>query len=144
MLGIEAFLEILATSGVRYIFGNPGSTELPLNDVLIEDSRFEYIFGLHELPATAMADGYAIASGGLGVVCVHISCGVGNAMGMLYNAYSAGTPLLLVAGQQDRQLVEDALVEPGAPARRHGVVQPPGFLVEGEFLTGQHAGSEHQ
>jgi benzoylformate decarboxylase len=104
MLGIQAFLEILAASGVRHIFGNPGSTELPLNDVLVEDPRFDYIFGLHELPATAMADGYAMASGGLGVVCVHISCGVGNAMGMLYNAYSAGTPLLLVAGQQDRRL----------------------------------------
>ncbi len=104
MLGIEAFLEILAASGVRHIFGNPGSTELPLNDVLVQDSRFEYIFGLHELPATAMADGYAMASGGLGVVCVHISCGVGNAMGMLYNAYTAGTPLLLLAGQQDRRL----------------------------------------
>lgn len=104
MLGIEAFLEILAASGVRHIFGNPGSTELPLNDVLVDDSRFEYIFGLHELPATAMADGYAMASGGLGVVCVHISCGVGNAMGMLYNAYTAGTPLLLLAGQQDRRL----------------------------------------
>jgi benzoylformate decarboxylase len=104
MLGIEAFLEILAASGVRFIFGNPGSTELPLNDVLVQDPRFEYIFGLHELPATAMADGYAMASGGLGVVCVHISCGVGNAMGMLYNAYTAGTPLLLLAGQQDRRL----------------------------------------
>jgi thiamine pyrophosphate-dependent acetolactate synthase large subunit-like protein len=64
----------------------------------------EYIFGLHELPLTAMADGYAMASGGLGVVCVHISCGLGNAMAMLYNAYCAGTPLLLLAGQQDRRL----------------------------------------
>ncbi|HSR33823.1 MAG TPA: thiamine pyrophosphate-dependent enzyme, partial [Anaerolineae bacterium] len=59
---------------------------------------------LHELPLTAMGDGYAIASGKLGVVCVHISCGLGNAMGMLYNAHCAGTPLLLVAGQQDRRL----------------------------------------
>ena len=58
MLGIQAFLEILAASGVRYIFGNPGSTELPLNDALVRDSRFSYIFGLHELPLTAMADGY--------------------------------------------------------------------------------------
>jgi benzoylformate decarboxylase len=104
MLGIEALLEILAASGVRYIFGNPGSTELPLSDALVDDSRFQYILGLHEVPLTAMGDGYAMASGGVGVVCVHISCGLGNAMGMLYNAYCAGTPLLLLAGQQDRRL----------------------------------------
>jgi benzoylformate decarboxylase len=102
--GIEALLEILAAAGVTHIFGNPGSTELPLNDALVEDPRFRYILGLHELPLTAMGDGYAMASGKLGVVCVHISCGLGNAMGMLYNAYCAGTPLLLLAGQQDRRL----------------------------------------
>jgi benzoylformate decarboxylase len=51
-----------------------------------------------------MADGYAMASGGVGVVNVHICCGLGNAMGMLYNAYCEGTPLLLTAGQQDRRL----------------------------------------
>ena len=105
MIGMEALLEILAASRVRYIFGNPGSTELSLNDILVEDDRFEYILGLHELPVTAMADGYAQASGGLGVVCVHISPGLGNAMGMLFNAYSSGTPLLLLAGEQDRRLL---------------------------------------
>ena len=102
--GIEAFLEILAAAGVRYIFGNPGSTELPLNDALVEDPRFQYIFGLHEVPLTAMADGYAMASGQPGVVCVHICCGLGNAMGMLYNAHCEGSPLLILAGQQDRRL----------------------------------------
>jgi benzoylformate decarboxylase len=104
MLGIDALLEILAASGVSYIFGNPGSTELPLNDALVGDARFHYILGLHELPLTAMGDGYAMASGNLGVVCLHITGGLGNAMGMLYNAYCGGTPLLLLAGQQDRRL----------------------------------------
>lgn len=53
----------------------------------------------------AMADGFAQASGQLGVVNVHISCGLGNAMGMLYNAYRAGTPLLVTAGQQDQRFI---------------------------------------
>jgi benzoylformate decarboxylase len=53
----------------------------------------------------AMADGYAMASGQLGVVNLHISCGLGNGMGMLYNAYREGTPLLVTAGQQDRRLM---------------------------------------
>ena len=105
MTGIEAFLEVLAAGGVRYLFGNPGTTELPLNDALARDGRVRYVFGLHEIPVVAMADGYAQASGRVGVVNVHISCGLGNAMGMLYNAHRAGTPLVVTAGQQDRRLV---------------------------------------
>lgn len=104
MNGIQAFLEVLAAAGVRYLFGNPGSTELPLSDALATDARFIYILALHELPLLAMADGYAMASGQLGVACVHIAGGLGNAMGMLFNAHREGTPLLIVAGQQDRRL----------------------------------------
>jgi benzoylformate decarboxylase len=100
----EAMLEILAESGVRYLFGNPGTTELPLSDALVDHPRIKYILGLQEVPVVAMADGFAQASGLPGVVNVHISCGLGNAMGMLYNAYRAGTPLILTAGQQDRRL----------------------------------------
>jgi benzoylformate decarboxylase len=102
--GIEAFLEILAGSGVRHIFGNPGTTELPLSDALVTDDRFRYILGLQEVPVMAMADGFAMASRSLGVVNLHICCGLGNAMGMLYNAHREGTPLLVTAGQQDRRL----------------------------------------
>jgi benzoylformate decarboxylase len=102
--GIQVFLQMLAEAGVKYIFGNPGTTELPLNDALVHESRIGYILGLQEVPVMAMADGYAMASGGLGVVNLHISCGLGNAMGMLYNAFREGTPLLVTAGQQDRRL----------------------------------------
>ena len=104
MTGIEAFIEMLAEFGVRYIFGNPGTTELPLNDALATDDRIQYILGLQEVPVMAMADGYAMASRSPGVVNLHICCGLGNAMGMLYNAYREGTPLLVTAGQQDRRL----------------------------------------
>jgi benzoylformate decarboxylase len=103
--GIQAFLDQLAGFGVRHIFGNPGTTEMPLNDALVGDRRFQYILGLQEVPVMAMADGFAMASRQLGVVNLHISCGLGNAMGMLYNAYREGTPLLVTAGQQDRRLM---------------------------------------
>jgi benzoylformate decarboxylase len=102
--GARALLRMLADSGVTYLFGNPGTTELPLNDALIEEPRIRYILGLQEVPVMAMADGYAMASRKLGVVNLHISCGLGNAMGMLYNAFREGTPLLVTAGQQDRRL----------------------------------------
>src|SRR4029079_1514608 len=103
--GIHAFLDLLAGHGVRYIFGNPGTTEMPLNGALVGDRRFQYILGLQEVPVMAMADGFAMASGQIGVVNLHISCGLGNAMGMLYNAFREGTPLLVTAGQQDRRLM---------------------------------------
>src|SRR5215813_5536924 len=103
--GIQALLQILADAGVRHIFGNPGTTEMPLNDALVGDRRFQYILGLQEVPVMAMADGFSMASRQLGVVNLHISCGLGNAMGMLYNAYREGTPLLVTAGQQDRRLM---------------------------------------
>src|SRR6187455_2640324 len=104
MTGIEAFLEVLAGAGVTHVFGNPGTTELPLNDALARDPRFRYVFGLHEIPVTAAAEGYAMVSGTLGVVNLHTACGLGNAMGMLYNAHAAGSPLLVTAGQQDSRL----------------------------------------
>src|SRR5947209_13018027 len=119
--GIQAFLEVLAAAGVRYIFGNPGTTELPLNDALVQDSRFQYILGLQEVPVVSMADGYAQASGSVGIANVHICCGLGNAMGMLYNAYCAGTPVLLTAGQQDRRL---RLEEPVLEGEMVSVVRP--------------------
>ncbi len=103
--GIHALLEILAGCGVQYLFGNPGSTELPLNDALVDQDRLKYILALQEVPVLGIADGYAQASRSPGVVNVHIACGLGNGMGMLYNAFREGTPLIVTAGQQDRRLV---------------------------------------
>lgn len=103
--GATTFLELLADCGVNYLFGNPGSTELPLMDALVSHRQINFILGLHEIPVMAMADGYAQATRSLGVVNLHISCGLGNAMGMLYNAHRSGTPLLVTAGQQDRRLM---------------------------------------
>jgi benzoylformate decarboxylase len=102
--GAGALLHMLSEAGVRYLFGNPGTTELPLVDALVDDRRIEYVLALQEVPVMAIADGYAQASRSLGVVNLHISCGLGNAMGMLYNAHREGTPLLVTAGQQDRRL----------------------------------------
>jgi len=103
--GVQAMLEMLADCGVRYLFGNPGTTELPLMDALVDHRRIEYILALQEIPAMAIADGYAQASRTPGIVNVHICCGLGNAMGMLYNAFRAGTPLVVTAGQQDRRMM---------------------------------------
>jgi benzoylformate decarboxylase len=101
MAGRQAFLEVLRAAGVTHIIGNPGTTELPLMDVLVDYPHMQYVLTLQEGVAMAMADGYALASGTLGVVNLHVAPGLGNAMGMLYDATKTGAPLLLTAGQQD-------------------------------------------
>jgi benzoylformate decarboxylase len=100
--GKQAFLEILKQEGVGIIFGNPGTTELPLMDALVQEPSIRYVLALHESVAIAMADGFATASGDLAVANVHIAPGLGNALGMLYNAQKSGAPLLLTAGQHDQ------------------------------------------
>src|SRR5215475_2144087 len=102
--GKQAFLEILKQEGVEIMFGNPGTTELPLMDGLAREPGIRYILALQESVAIAMADGYAQASGKLAAVNVHTSPGLGNAMGMLYDAMKAGSPLLLTAGQHDQAM----------------------------------------
>ena len=109
--GRHAFLEVLYQEGVEYIFGNPGTTELPLIDALVDRPDFKYILALQESVAVGMADGYAQASGKVGVLNLHVSPGLGNALGVLYDSWRMKTPLLVTAGQQDQryQLSEPVL-----------------------------------
>src|SRR2546429_2836650 len=100
--GKQAFLQILRTEGVSVMFGNPGTTERPLMDGLAREPGIRYVLALQEAVAISMADAYAQAHGGLAAVNVHVSPGLGNAMGMLYDAYKAHSPLLLTAGQPDQ------------------------------------------
>ena len=103
-------MEILRRSGVRYLFGNPGTTELTFLDAL-PDSGLEYIVGLQEATAVAAADGYAQASGQVGVVNVHVAPGVANGLSILHNAARAKSPVLVTAGQQDtRFLIHDPIL----------------------------------
>ena len=101
MSGKRAFLELLKQEGVDILFGNPGTTELPLMDAFAVEHDIRYILGLQEAALMSMADGYAQASGKLAVLNLHVAPGLGNAMGMLYDAVKAAAPILLTAGQQD-------------------------------------------
>jgi benzoylformate decarboxylase len=100
--GKRAFLELLKQEGVAMLFGNPGTTELPLMDALAAESELRYVLALQEAAVMSMADGYAQASGKVAVVNVHVTPGLGNAMGMLYNASKSGAPILVTAGQHDQ------------------------------------------
>ena len=96
----EATFDLLRAHGMTTIFGNPGSTELPMLKDFPED--FSYILGLQELAVVGMADGFAQASGRPAHVNLHTAPGVGNAVGGIFNAQANKSPLLITAGQQVR------------------------------------------
>jgi len=100
--GNRAFLELLRQEGVEVMFGNPGTTELPLMDAFAVESAPRYVLGLQEGAVLAMAGGYAQAAGKLAAVNLHVAPGLGNAMGMLYDAQKAGAPLIVTAGQHEQ------------------------------------------
>lgn len=97
--GKRALFEQLLADGVTAIFGNPGTTEQGFMDLLPEYPQIRYYLALHEGVAVTMADVYARASGRPGFVELHTAPGVGNGMGMLFNAWAGGSPLVVYAGQ---------------------------------------------
>ena len=117
MTGRSAFLALLKDEGIRYLFGNPGTTELPIMAALSEHTNLTYVLGLQEAVVVAMADGFSRASGNLSACNVHVAPGLGNAMGSLFNAKWYGSPILVTAGQQEQGhgLTEPMLYDPLIP-----------------------------
>ena len=99
--GREIVMETLVAEEVEYLFGNPGTTELPLIDALPDYPSVRYVLALQEAIAVSMADAWAQATGRVGVANLHVGPGLGNAMGSLYNAWEGRTALVATAGQQD-------------------------------------------
>jgi benzoylformate decarboxylase len=101
--GSQILLEALADEGVRHVFGNPGTTELPLVDALADRDEPLYVLALQEATAVGMADGYARLTRRPSFVNLHTLAGLANGLGNLTNAAAAGTPIVVTAGQQDRR-----------------------------------------
>src|ERR1700746_347511 len=99
----EAGFALLRDFGLTTVFGNPGSTELPMFRDFPAD--FRYVLGLQESVVVAMADGFAQSRGTAAVVNLHSAVGVGHALGSLFPAYRNQTPLVVVAGQQARSIL---------------------------------------
>ncbi len=102
MTGRSAFLALLKSEGVTHLFGNPGTTELPIMHALAEHPDLTYVMAMQESLVVAMADGFSRATGQLVAANVHVAPGLGNALGSLYNAKFTGTPMILTAGQQEQ------------------------------------------
>ncbi len=99
----EVVFDFLRRHGMTRIFGNPGSTELPMFVDLPPD--FSYVLGLQEASVVGMADGYAQITGGAVFVNLHSAAGLGHALGSIYTAYRDRAPLVIVTGQQSRALL---------------------------------------
>ena len=104
MRGRQVFFETLINHGVDRIFGNPGTTESPLLDSLLDYPQIQYIVHLHEGVATGAANFYAQASGKTAFVNLHVAPGLGNAVGAIYSALKNGSPMVVTAGQQDTRM----------------------------------------
>ncbi|MGD9695074.1 MAG: thiamine pyrophosphate-binding protein [Thermoleophilia bacterium] len=130
MNGADWLLAALRAQGVEVLFGNPGSTELPLTDALGRQDGLRYVLGLHEAAVMGMADGYAQVTGGLAAVNVHVQPGLANAMSGILNAARARVPLLVTVGQQVRDLL------PGAPFLGGELVELARPLAKGAWEAG--------
>ena len=105
MTGKDALAQMLIAEGAEFIFGNPGTSETPLLDVLQDYPQLRYIQSLQEGTAVGMADGYARATGRPAFANIHIAGGLANGISALYNAYRGGTPLVLTAGNSDTRML---------------------------------------
>jgi benzoylformate decarboxylase len=99
----QATLDLLRAFGIKKVFGNPGSTELPFLSDWPND--IDYVLGLQEATVVGMADGYAQATRNAGFVNLHSAAGLGNALGNIYTAHRNQTPLVITAGQQARSIL---------------------------------------
>jgi benzoylformate decarboxylase len=104
MRGRQVFMDSRVAHGVDCIFGNPGTTESGLLDSLIDYPQIDYYVALHEGVAVCAASFYAQASKKTAVANLHVAPGLGNAIGMMYGALKAGSPLIVTAGQQDTRM----------------------------------------
>jgi benzoylformate decarboxylase len=133
--GRVALVEQLAADGIRYVFGNPGTVEQGFIDALAE-SEIQYLLALHETVAVGMADGYARATGGPAVVQLHTGVGLGNGIGLLYQARRGGSPLVVLVGDagvrydaMDAQMAVDLVGMAEPVAKYVARVTDPGSLL---------------
>ncbi|MBT3402057.1 MAG: thiamine pyrophosphate-binding protein, partial [Rhodospirillaceae bacterium] len=122
--GRFAILDQFRAEGVRYMFGNPGTVEQGFLDALSEYPDITYVKTLQESIAVGIADGYARATGRLALVQLHSGVGLGNGIGMLYQAMRGHAPLLVINGDaglrydaMDAQMAAD-LVGMAAPVTK--------------------------
>jgi benzoylformate decarboxylase len=107
MTGKQALLEMMRAQGVEYIFGNPGTSEGPIIDMLGDYPQFKYILTLQESVAVGMAEAFARAMQKPSLVSLHVDSGLANGIALMLDAYNTGTPMVVTSANYDaRKIIE--------------------------------------
>ncbi len=107
MTGKRALLEMLKTEGVEYIFGNPGTSEGSIIDLLDDYPQFKYILTLQESVAVGMGESYARATQKASFVSLHVDSGLANGIALMLDAYNTGTPMVVTSANYDARKVNE-------------------------------------
>jgi benzoylformate decarboxylase len=102
--GLEVIKDFMDTYEVKYVFGNPGTTETSFLEALTHCENTDFILCLQEASAVGLAAGYALETNKPSVINIHTYPGLANSLGNLYNALASGIPMLVIAGQQNRKI----------------------------------------
>ena len=111
MTGKQALLEMLKAEGVEYIFGNPGTSEGPIIDLLGDYPEFKYILALQESVAVGMGESYARATGKASFVGLHVDSGVANGIALMLDALNTGTPMVVTSANYDSRKVNEVMTD---------------------------------
>lgn len=111
MTGKQALLEMLKAEGVDYIFGNPGTSEGPIIDLLGDYPEFRYILTLQESVAVGMGEAYARATGRASFVSLHVDSGLANGIALMLDAFNTGTPMVVTSANYDARKVNETITD---------------------------------
>ena len=111
MTGKQALLEMLKAEGVEYIFGNPGTSEGPIIDLLGDYPEFRYILALQESVAVGMGESYARATGRASFVSLHVDSGLANGIALMLDALNTGTPMVVTSANYDIRKVNETITD---------------------------------
>ena len=107
MTGKKAVLEMLLAEGVEYIFGNPGTSEGPLVDMLDDYPELKYIMSLQESVAVGMAEAYARSAKTTAFVSLHVDSGLANGIALMLDALNTGTPMVVTSANYDARKINE-------------------------------------
>ena len=111
MTGKQALLEMLKAEGVEYIFGNPGTSEGPIIDLLGDYPEFRYILTLQESVAMGMGEAYARATGRASFVSLHVDSGLANGIALMLDALNTGTPMVITSANYDARKINETITD---------------------------------
>ena len=111
MTGKQALLEMLKAEGVEYIFGNPGTSEAPIIDLLGDYPEIRYYLTLQESVAMGMGESYARATGRASFVSLHVDSGLANGIALMLDALNTGTPMVVTSANYDVRKVNESLTD---------------------------------